>query len=331
VPPHLPLIGVSRSQSLRIGRGPGSAVVPPFNMGDTATNPDTGGLYSLFYADMGNAQVRRDIQHHAAEGAIETVAGAASLSVWSDLYRLSTTGLVVAAGTTYTLSVTPQTTSLAAPQIASRFYGLTATLPVTQPDGTALGAGTNLTKLALATPGVTSGINDRYDQVFVTPMGNLGLLTGGSGTPTVNAAFTLTAVGTPAAGTFKIAFNYNGYPYVTASIAFGATGAAVATAMGIATGGPLLPTAAFTGSGTTLPATTTITTANVLGGSFSNVAITENAMTASTGYTVAQTIAGSGPAPFIPGGTNLPLANIFVPGAAANAAACTILNITLTS
>lgn len=333
MPPHLPLLGISRSQSLRIGRGPGSTVVPPFNMGDIVTNPATGGLYSLFYADLGNPQVRRDIQHHSAEGALETVAGAASLSVWSDLYRLSTTGLVVSAGTTWTLSVTPMTTSLAAPLIASRFYGPTASLPVTQPDGSALGAGTNLVLLSLAPANATY---DRYDQVYVTSAGRLGILTGGTASAVaVNNAFTLTAVGSPAAGTFKIAFVYNGYPYQTAAIAFGATGAAVATAMIAAGGGvgnpPTIPAGGFTGSGTTLPATTTITSGAPLGGPVTGLAITDNTMTVNTTYTLATTVVGTGGAqPPIPGGANLPLANVYVPAGAANAAACTFTNIVLT-
>ena len=333
MPPHLPLVAVSRSQAIRIGRGPGSAVVPPFNMGDIATNPETGGLYSLLYADLGNPQVRRDVQHHSAEGAIETVAGAASNTTWTDLYRLSSTGLVVSSGSNFTISVTPQTTSLAAPLIASRFYGALANAPVTQPGGVALGAGTNLASLTLATP---DPVLDRYDQVYVAPNGQLGIQTGMPVAAAVQTVFTITAVGSPAAGSFKISWNYAGYPYTSGSIAYGATGAAVVTGLlaaanGAATQPPTIPTAGFTGSATTLPAATTITSSVAVGGPITNLTVTENSMTASTNYALAVTTQGSGPLPFVPAGVNLPLCNVFVPHAAANAAACTFTNLYITA
>ena len=74
MPPYLPLVSVSRSQNIRLGQGPGNAV-PTM----TLDNPYP------FYADLGVSEVRRDLQHHVAVGAI-LVVGAISLTVSSDYY-----------------------------------------------------------------------------------------------------------------------------------------------------------------------------------------------------------------------------------------------------
>ena len=331
MPPHLPLLAISRSQSLRIGRGPGGATVPPFNMGDTVTNPANGQLYTVMYADLGSPQARRDIQHHSAEGAIETVAGAASLNVWSDLYRLSSSGLVVSAGTGFGLNVSSQGSG-AAPQIASRFYGPIANVAVT-------GTGSNV--VTIPTPNPTF---DRTDQVYVTPAGTLGYLTGAlASVAATYQVMTIATTGVPTGGTFTLGFQYNGYTYVTGTIAFNATAAAVAAAILAATGNVsaglpqqmTLPAGTLAGAGGPLTtATVTLTASGALVGPIQNMTVINNGLTGGTtpGVTIATTTVGSGgSAAPIPAGINLPLANVWVPAGAASAAACTITNIVLTS
>lgn len=327
MPPYVPVVSVNHSQNVRLGRGPGNAV-PGVLAGEQSSRTPC-----AFYADLGRSEVRRDFQRHSAVGAIVEV-GAPSSGVFSDWFLKSATGLVPAAGTGFTLSVTPQTTSLLAPVIQSRTFG--TMLSVTQPDGTALGAGTNLAQLTIAKPDATY---DRWDLLYVDQAGRLQLRTGPIGSTIVNNVFTITPVGTPAAGNFKLSFTWHGNWYTTANIAYNASGATIATAMIAATralnypagvtasaaAAPAIPALGFTGSGADVSAgAATITSANFVSGPISNQIISDYPSgTASTGYTFATTTTGSGGADPQPlGGTMLPLAHIYVPHAAANAAAC---------
>ena len=326
MPPYLPIVSLNRSQNIRIGRGPGN-VVPGVIAAEQGRTP------CAFYADLGQAEVRRDYQRHSAVGAVQDI-GNTSMGVFSDWYLKSATGLIPSAGTGFTISVTPQTTSNLPPFIQSRTFG--TTIPVTQPDGTALGAGTNLAQLTIATPDATY---DRWDLLYVDQNGRLQLRTGPLGTAIVQNVFTITPVGTPAAGTFLLSFTWNGNWYTTAGIAYNGSGATIATAMIAATralnypagvtasaaAAPAIPALGFTGAGADVSAgAATITSANFVSGPVTNQAITSYPSgTASTGYTFATTTVGSGGAlPQPLGGTILPLAHIYVPHAAANAAAC---------
>src|ERR1700722_14569324 len=96
MPPYLPVVSIERAKSVqvRLGSGPGNSVPPSFELGDTITAPQSGKLHSCFYANLADGKTRRDLQHHSAIGQILHV-GVPTTSVWSDLFVVPTSGLVV--------------------------------------------------------------------------------------------------------------------------------------------------------------------------------------------------------------------------------------------
>lgn len=301
--PYLPIISISRSQSTRIGRGPGNSVPNEIDLGDLTINPQTGGLITLFYANLGDPNVRRDYQHHSAIGALDSI-GTASLSVTSDLFAAA--GLAVTAGTGFAVNV-------AAGTLQARFYG----------GQLAVGA-------QVVTPGAPSA-TDRTDLVIINNLGVVSVVAGLlSGVP-VYEIDTLTSTNT--AGTFGLEFTYNGSNYTTATnLAFNSTAAAVAAAVNAATGGPRLP-ATFTGTGGPLgTAAVTLTASSALEGPLTNQAIIPNALTGGAASFVRTTQgSGGGQAPVPPGGNVMALAEVFIPSTATSSANYVIDTIALTS
>ncbi len=306
MPPYIPLLSISRSQSIRIGRGPGNSVVNELNLGDIATNPHTGALISLFYADLGNPNVRKDYQHHAAMGAVESI-GNASLTTSSDLFRVS--GLAVTAGTGFGINV-------AAGLIQSRFYG-----------------GQLATALQTVTPAPPS-TSDRTDLVVLNNAGVASVVAGvAGGVPTYEVDSVVTS-GVPTGGTFTLQFTYDGNTYTTAPIAFNASAAAVASALAAATGGPALP-GTLTGSGGPLPTAVTITASGAFEGPITGQIGNGAGLTGGTAPAVAftRTTQGTGgsPAPTFPAGNTMTLAEVFIPSTATSSTNYTFTNVTPTS
>lgn len=158
--PFLPVLALSRSQNIRIGRSPNAVKVPELALGDAAgTNPQSGALAVPAYVDLGDSWSRRDLQHHMAIGALLTV-GSISDTVTSDLF--ATAEPTVTAGTG-ALTVTIGDFTL-----ESRTYG--NTLAVT---------GKTLT----LTPNTSS--DARIDRVVVDEAGNLSVI---EGTPAATPA-----------------------------------------------------------------------------------------------------------------------------------------------
>lgn len=308
MPPYLPIVSLSRSQAVRIGRNNYSVPNQLKQATDASvTNPQTKALFTLFYANLGDGQVRRDIQHHTTLGAILPM-GSPSLSVWCDLFKVS--GLAVTAGSGFALSV-------ATGVIQSRFYGSPAQLTVS--------AGS-------LTPAAPSAF-DRVDQVTVTPAGALVLIPGTSAKAA--ATYEVDSVvtsGVPTGGTFVLSFVYNGFTYTTAAIAYNAAASAVASAVLAATGGPTLSTT-LTGSGGALPTAVTLTASGSLEGPITNQIFNGAALTGGTAPsgTFTTTTAGVGAVPKIPGGLALPLANIFIPSTATSSSSYVITTIAQTS
>lgn len=141
MPPYLPVTAISRSQSVRLGHGPGNVVPAEIS---AAIVP--------YYADLGDPLVRRDLQRHAAVGAIVTV-GTVSPTISSNLYRSS--GLAVSAGSTTTVN-------LASGVVTLRATGATQNV----------GA---ITGIAVA---VSDTTHDRWDLVRINNAGVPSVVTG---------------------------------------------------------------------------------------------------------------------------------------------------------
>lgn len=302
--PFLPIVSISRSQAVRIGHGPNAA--PPsitYNSG----NPQTGGLPYLFYADLADGNVRKDLQHHQAIGAILEM-GAPSLTVWSDLFKVS--GLAVSNGTGFALSVASGT-------IQSRFYG--AQLAVSA---------------QTVTPAAPSS-TDRTDLVVVSPAGVVSIIQGAAaGAAATYEVDSVATSGTPTGGTITLGFTYNGFNYTTGTIAYNASASTVASAILAATGGPALPSGSLTGSGGPLTtAAVTLTASSALEGPISNQRVVANALTGGTNpsATFTQTTAGSGSLTSGYGGSTLPLATVFIPSTATSNSNYTTTSVALTS
>lgn len=307
MPPYLPLLSLNRSQSTRIGKGPGNAVPNEFNMGDIPTNPDNGALFCLFYADLGQGNIRRDLQRHDAIGGVETI-GAASLQTYSDLYISSGLALTPS-GSNYTIAV-------GAGSIRSRFYG--SLLPVAAQTVT------------LPSPPTVGG---RADYVVVNNAGVASVVSGNADpvAPTYEV-WTLTSTAT--GGTFGIQFQYNGFLFTATGIAYNVVNAALLTALTGATGGPGTQTFGNMTGGATiavigggpLPATTTVTFQGLAEGPIVPVLDT-SALTGGT-MTVTRTTPGVGAQTPVPAGTVAVLGAYYSISSTANAAAATSLGAT---
>lgn len=306
MPPFLPVMSLSRSQSTRLGRGPGSQLVPELNSGDTPTNVETGGLIGPFYADLGNPLTRRDFQHHATLGALVTM-GVPSNTVYTDLFAQS--GLVVSAGSGFALNV-------AAGVLQSRFSGAQLVVPAT-----------------VLTPAAPPAFGNRDDLVVVNSSGVVSIITGQADVVApVYEVDTLTSTGGATGGTVNIAFNYNGIWFQATGITFSATAAAVATAMLAATGGPnnetlaqFAPGATITGSGGALgTAPVVLTTGGGLEGPITNLQVT-NLLTGGTPVvTFVRTTPGVGASSPSINGSYLILASVNVPTGATGSGNYTI-------
>jgi hypothetical protein len=225
---YLPVVSLSRSQSVRLGRGMGNSVVNELNMGDLAVNPQTGALITLYYANLNDPWVRKDFQHHSTLGAI-VAAGPLTTAHTSDLFA-QTAAPTVAAGTG--LSVTVPSFVL-----VGRTFGGVITVP---------------TQTSLVVQPNTSGAT-RTDAVVVNNAGQVEVITGTPNEAGTSEVDTVTVTGAPTGGNFTLAGTYDGVPFVTAPLAYNATATTVADAVAdaanynsttTASGGPLPGTAA---------------------------------------------------------------------------------------
>lgn len=308
MPPYLPVVALSRSQQIRLGRGPASSQPNELNLRTFATvAPQSGSLICAFYANLGDNFVKRDLEHHSAIGAVIPV-GAASATVSSDLFKVN--GLAVTAGSGFAINV-------AAGVIQSRLYG--SQLPVSA---------------QVVTPAAPSA-TDRSDLVILSASGVVSILQGlapGANTYEVDSVVT---TGIPTGGTFTLSFTYDGENYTTAGIAFNASAATVASAVLAATGGPALPAGTVAGTGGALPTAVTLTASGALEGPITNQSANYSGLTGGTNPTVTFTrttpgVAGA-QAPVPPGARTTPLAEVFIPSSATTSGNYTITNVTLTS
>lgn len=305
--PYLPIVSLNGQQNVRIGRGPGKSVPKSLTLFDQATNPQSGFLPSAFYADLSQSEVRRDVQRHSAIGAVIPV-GAASLTVWSDLFVAS--GLAVTDGTGNSVNV-------AAGVIQSRLFG--GQLSVSAVSGLAVAAASAF---------------DRTDLVVVDAGGNLTVI---QGAPAAAAATyevdSVVTSGTPTGGTFTLGFTYGGFNYKTTTIAYNASAATVASDILAATGGPALPASTLAGTGGALPTAVTLTASGALEGPITNQHIVANALTGGTTPAVTFTVTTAGVGAAVPSfaGGSLPLATVFVPSTATSSSNYTITSVALTS
>lgn len=278
--PFLPVVSISRSQNVRLGRGPGSATVNELPMGDLPINVQTGALNILTYANLSDPWVRKDYQHHNALGAIDSV-GSLSSTVLSDMYTPAASGglgpIAATVGTGMTVNITGGV-------LAGRTFGGKIDVPTS-------------TGLPLAAVSATQA---RVDTVAIDNTGRVFAITGAFAPAQVFEIDTITqATGTTTSGTFTLTFTYGGQSYTTAAIAWNASAATVATAVLAAAG----LSGTLTGTGGILPATVTLTASGVLTGTFSGFSV-NNALAVGGTYAYAQTTAGvQGPvAPTIMGG-----------------------------
>lgn len=309
MPPYLPVASITRSQQVRLGRGPGLAKVRELNPTDSPIGYQSGALLGPFYADLGQGNVRRDLEHHLAIGAVLPL-GVPSKTVYTDLFAPS--GLAVTAGSGYALNV-------AAGVIQSRWSGAQINVPATT-----------------VTPGAPPAYGTRTDLVLVSATGAVSVVAGAPdtlGAPTYEVD-TVATTGTPTGGTFQLGFNYNGFWFVTGNIAYNAAASAVATAVLAATGGPnnvalssFAPGAALTGSGGALTtAPVTLTAGGGLEGPITNVQVVANALTGGTtpGVTFTRVTQGAGGQSQTPGGSALVLAAVNIPATATSSSNYTI-------
>jgi hypothetical protein len=305
--PFLPVVSINGQQQVRLGRGPGNAVPRSLNLGDTAITPQAGNLTCAFYANLGQAEVRRDLQRHSAIGSIISV-GNLTLSLWSDLFAAS--GLVVSAGSGFGLNIS-------AGILQSRLFGGQA----------AVAAVNGLTPVA-------PSAFDRTDLVVISNNGVISVVQGpvATGAATYEVDSVVTS-GTPTGGTFTLGFTYNGFNYTTGTIAYNASAATVASAILAATGGPALPSGTVTGSGGALPTAVTLTASGALEGPITNQRVVANALTGGANPSVAYTVTTPGVGATLPNfaGASLPLATVFIPSTATSSSNYTITNIAQTS
>lgn len=314
MPPYVPYVGLSRSQSLRIGRGPGNKLVTQMNMGDIPTNPQSGWLNSLFYADLGDPNVRRDLQHHSTLGALDSV-GTSSTTVYSDLFR--------ADGLTLTPSGSNMTVAVAAGTLKSRFYGSILSVAA-----------------QTVTLNAAPALGNRLDYIVVNPAGVVSVISGPADSVAPTYEVWSVTAGAASAGSFQVQFQYNGFLFTSAAIAYNALGSAVATAIQNATGGPGSATFAnlvggtggITGGGTALPGgPATVTFSAGVEGPVIPLAVDNQALTGGTGAVTRTTVGVGSQSPF-PSGNVLVLGAFVVAAGNANAAAASALsNVTLTS
>jgi hypothetical protein len=302
MPPYLPLVSLTKNQQVRLGRGVGSSVPTKLASGITA-DPQTGRIFYAFYADLGNGQVRRDLQHHTTLGSVLPV-GPLTNAHNSDLF--SSNASAVSAGTGLTVNVASQT-------ITSRLFGNTIVAPAQ----------------TVALPPLAG---DAYYTVYVDGSGKVGA---GAGTPAPFAGPTpevdsVTITGTPTGGTFTLSFTYNGFHYTTANIAYNAAATAVATAVSGATstnGGPALE-GAFTGAGGALPgAAVTLTAGAGIEGPLASLTAASALTGGTPAITYLQVVPGAGATLPSFGGAVLPLAEVFVPATATTSGNFTIENV----
>ena len=97
--PFVPVLAISRSQSVRIGNAQGTAT--PGTVPQVGYKPDGTTLNSPYYVDLSDGPSRRDLAHHLALGAVIVVGGLTnSNSDW-----VVVDGGVVTAGTGLTVNV----------------------------------------------------------------------------------------------------------------------------------------------------------------------------------------------------------------------------------
>jgi hypothetical protein len=297
--PFIPVFSISRSQSVRLGRGPGSAKVHEIYGGDRPVNPETGGLNVLFYANLNDPLVRRDYQHHSALGALSS-GGNVSLTETSDLFA-DAGSFQVSAGTGLSINVSDG-------NLFGRTFGGNITVPA-------------VTNVPLASAPAT-GV--RVDTVAIDNTGKVFVVQGvPAAASQVYEVDSVATTGAPTGGTVTLTYTYNGSTFTTAPIAYDATAAQVAAAVQAA--GALPGT--LTGTGGPLgTAAVTLTASGGLTGTFSNLSATSS-LTGGTTPTVTytQTTAGvQGPVAPVVSGNSQTVATVTVaagdtaPGAISN-------------
>lgn len=294
MPPFVPVVSIDRSQSVRLGRGFGNRVPNEFDMGDLATNDQDGKLFHAFYADLGQGHVRKDLQRHSAVGAIWNL-GSAAAGKFSDLF--ATYGVAASAGTNFGINVS-------AGVIQSRIFG-----------------GQLLVAAQTVTPVAPSPF-DRFDLVSCQSNGNVVVYQGGPAQAAPTYEVDSVSITGATAGTITLSFHYNGFLYTTATIAYNATAAAVASAVLAATGGPALPSGSLTGTGGPLStAAVTLTASGALEGPITGQTVSAvSGLTGATATAFNQTTAGVGAAWPTFNGNDMPVALVFVPATATSSA-----------
>ena len=300
MPPFLPVQSISRSQRIRLGRGPGSSVPHELNSGDTPYSLKSNSLIGPFYADLGNSWVRKDFQHHATLGALVTM-GVPSMTVYTDLFSVGS-GFALSAGSGWVVNV-------AAGTIQSRFTGWQIPVAAT----------------TVVVPGAPT-YGTRTDVVYVTDNGTVQLVAGPSDpvAPTYNVLSVASSAALSAAS-FKLGFSYNGFWFVTGALTQATTGSALATAILAATGGPTgaalsayAPGGSATGAGaafSTGAVTQTVTFGGGLEGAVSNPELLTESATGGT-LTVAEPTVGVGNVQDFAVGSNLIIGLINTPAGA---------------
>jgi hypothetical protein len=270
----------------------------------------SGSLLGPFYADLSNPRVRRDIQRHSAIGGLVAV-GNPSTTTYTDLFAAGGAPSV-AAGTGWALTV-PQFV------LQSRYTGAQIVVPAA----------------SVTIPGAPV-YGTRIDNVVAAPNSAVSIVPGPADlavSPTFEVA-TVATTGVPTGGSFRLSFDFNGFWYQTANIAYSAAASAVASAVLAAVGGPegaalsaLVPSGTLTGSGGPLTTgTVTLTAGGGLEGNIYNLQVVSNLLTGGTAPSanVVTTTAGSGVSPQVIGANYLILATVATPSTATSAANSTI-------
>jgi hypothetical protein len=264
---YLQLIAISRSQRIRIGRGAGNSLVSEINMGDLPVHPQSGNLAYAFYFNINDPWSKKDYQHHSALGALDSIGLDTTHS--SDLFAPS--GLVASAGTGLTVATT-------AGVLQSRIFGGKLNVPA-------------YTTLAVAPN--TSG-SPRVDTLLINPNGSYEVVTGVPAPTNVYEVDTLTPSGTISGGTFTLTFSYNNgqatNTFTTASLAYNATAATVATA--VVTAGNLPGTLTGTGGTFATPAAIVLTASGALTGPITGLKLNSSLTGTTPAVAVTRTTSG---------------------------------------
>lgn len=151
--PYLPVVALSRSQSVRIG----GHKVP-------ALKNSQGALTTPAYVDLGDTKSRRDLENHSAIGAVVPVGTATTSYSTTNMDVIVPTG-----GAVSTTSTTSTVLNVAAGTVSSRLFG-----------GTLSFASTSVTLAG-------TGTGSRTDRVVINGAGQVSVAQGTSTTATTGS------------------------------------------------------------------------------------------------------------------------------------------------